>query len=114
MRTLNTTSGPRETPKGTRERVVNTSDVLEPPQLVYEDEEPEIVAVLPGGGYHAVVKGRGGERAVPLVAWVATDSGRMYGVSIGEDGRVDLVDGDIEKLDGFARYEQTNSYKEDK
>ncbi len=97
---LNTTSGPR--PKGDPNgHVINTSRIVEE-ELVYEDEEPEILAVLPATGWTAVV---GGEVA-PLVAFVAVDSGRMYGVGIGEDGRVDLVESDVEKQDGFTGYVQ--------
>ncbi len=42
---LNTTSGPVEVQKGTREHVINTSRVMEE-DLVYTDEEPEIISVL--------------------------------------------------------------------
>lgn len=106
---LNTTSGPVEVPKGSREHVVNTSRVVEE-DLVNTDEGPEILAVLPAAGWCAVIA----EDAVPLVAFVALDSGRMYGVPIGEDGRVDLVDGDVEKHEGFVRYEQASNDKEKK
>ena len=101
---INTTSGPVEVPKGTREHVINTSRVMEE-DLVYTDEEPEILAVLPGAGWCALVDGN----AVPLVCFVALDDGRMYGVPIGKNGRVDLIDGDVEKHSGFLRYEQTTS-----
>jgi len=44
----------------------------------------------------------------PLVAFVALDTGRMYGASLGDDGRVDLLEQDVEKHPGFAGYTQTN------
>jgi hypothetical protein len=68
------------------------------------DEEAEIAFVLPASGWTAVV---GGD-AVPLVAFVALDTGRMYGASLGDDGRVDLLENDVEKHPGFAGYTQTN------
>ena len=101
---INTTTGPVAVPKGTREHVINTSRVTEE-NMQYLDEEPEIIAVLPATGWVAVL----GETVVPLAAWVAEDSGRMYGVSLGDDGRIDLVEGDAEKLAGFVRYEQVNN-----
>ena len=106
---LNTTTGPAAVPRGTREHVINTSRVTEE-NMQYLDEEPEIIAVLPATGWHAVV----GDGAVPLVAWVAEDSGRMYGASLGDDGRIDLVAGDVEALPGFVRYEQVNTTDKEK
>ncbi len=100
---VNTTNGPVEVPRGTRERVVNTSRVVEE-DLAYLDEEPEILAVVPGNGWCAVV----GEAAVPLVAWVAMDSGRMYGAVVGEDGFIDLTH-NVEDRPGFAGYRQANN-----
>lgn len=105
---INTTSGPR--PKGDPNgHVVNTSRIVEE-ELVYTDEEPEILSVMPGTGWHAVVEGE----AVPLAGFVAMDSGRLYGVVVGEDGRVDLVENDVEKQDGFRGYAQTNNHEEEK
>jgi hypothetical protein len=106
---VNTTRGPVEVDP--TYRYVNTSRITEE-DMSFEDEEPEILSVLPGTGWKAVVEGEVGETAVPLVAWVAMDTGKMYGVAIGDDGRVDLVENDVEKLDGFVRYEQTNNEKE--
>ena len=101
---LNTTSTLREIPKGSREHVsehvINTSAIY--------DDEAEILAVLPGTGWCASVNGE----AVPLAAFVALDTGRMYGASIGIDGRVDLLSNDVEKHPGFAGYKQTNNDKE--
>lgn len=109
---VNTTRGPVPIPRGERSPVghtINTSRVVEE-DMTYEDEEPEIISVLPGTGWHAVVNGEG----IPLVAWVAMDDAKMYGVAVGEDGRVDLVEGDVEKLDAFTGYKQaaTNNDKE--
>jgi hypothetical protein len=76
--------------------------------LNYLDEEPEILAVLPATGWQAVV---GGE-AVGLVAFVALDDGRMHGVAVGDDGRVDLTNS-VEQHPGFTGYKQaTNEPKE--
>ena len=119
---VNTTKSVHGEPRGTREEVtpnaspahtINTSAVVEENlEYIDEPEEPEILAVLPGGDYHAVLEQEDVQRTVPLVAWVAEDSGRMYGVALGEDGRVELLEGDVEKLDGFVRYEKTNNEKE--
>ena len=109
-RIINTTNGPRVTPKGVRENVspahvVNTSAVVEE-DLIYEGEEPEILSVIPGTGWVATFAGGHQE---PLVAWVAEDSGRMYGVVVGEEGRVDYVEDDVEKNADFQRYEQVQT-----
>ncbi len=96
---LNTTAGPVERGPGAG-HVINTSDILEPPQMEYTDEEPEILVVLPATGWSAVV----GER-LPLVCFVALDDGHMHGVAVGEDGKVDLVEGNVEKR-SFVRYEK--------
>jgi hypothetical protein len=103
MPIINTTTGPQEAPRGTRSHI-NTSDILEPPLMTYEGEEPEIISVLPGTGWQAVI----GEERVPLVAFVALDSGKMHGVVVGADGCIDLTAGNVEELAGFTRYEQTN------
>ncbi len=50
--------------------------------------------------------------AVKIVAFVALDTGRMYGASLGDDGRVDLLENDVEKHPGFTGYTQTNNDKE--
>lgn len=105
---LNTTNGPREyDPGGRPGHVANTSRVLEE-DLEYQDEEPEILAVLPADGWRAVV----GDAGVPLVVWVARDDAKMYGVGVGEDGRIDLTGGNVEERSGFLRYEQANNDKE--
>jgi hypothetical protein len=101
MRTINTTNGPVEVPRGTSER--HPSHTLNTSHLYDEDE---IVSVLPGTGWCAVI----GEESVPLVAWVAEDSGRMYGVCLSDESRVDLVEGDVEKNSNFQGYRQANYY----
>jgi hypothetical protein len=83
-------------------RHINTSRVVEE-DLTYLDEEPEIIGVLPASGWHAVVAGE----PVALVAFVALDDASMYGVAVGEDGKVDLVEGNVEKR-SFVRYERIN------
>jgi hypothetical protein len=88
-------------------RHINTSRVTDE-DMRYEDEEEEIISVVPAARWCAVV---GGE-VVALVAFVALDSGRMYGVVLGDDGRVDLVEGDAEAREGFARYEHINDTEE--
>lgn len=107
-RTVNTTSGPVavEVPRGTRERVVNTSRVTAE-DMVYEDEEPEILSVMPGTGWQAVI---GGE-VVPLVAFVAKDDATLYGVAVGEDGKVNLEES-VEKHPGFSGYKPINDTEE--
>lgn len=107
-RIVNTTNGPEpRDPDLRRGHVVNTSRILEE-DLQYVDEDPaEIIAVLPAGGWTAALEGEDGLRRIALlVAWVAQDSGRLYGVTIGNDGRIDLVEGDVEKIPGFVKYEQ--------
>ena len=101
---LNTTSGPvPRNPDQHPEHTLNTTRVTEE-DMVYEDEEAEIAFVLPSSGWAAVVDGE----VRPLVAFVALDTGRMYGASLGDDGRVDLLENDVEKHPGFAGYTQTN------
>jgi hypothetical protein len=110
----NTTSGPRRTEVNqTRNpaHAINDSHLVEE-DLVYagEAEEPEIISVLPGNGWCAAVGGV----TVPLVVWVAEDTGRLYGVAVGDDGLVDLHDGDIEARRGFAGYVNNNNDTEEK
>jgi len=101
---LNTTNGPvPKNPEQHPAHTLNTTRVIEE-DMVYEDEEAEIAFVLPAAGWAAVVGGN----TVPLVAFVALDTGRMYGASLGDDGRVDLLENDVEKHPGFAGYTQTN------
>ncbi len=103
MRTINTTTGPVEVDPATRDHVVNTSDLFEPPKMQYVDEEPEIIAVVPGTGWCTVI----GEEAVPVVAFVALDDASMFGVAVGANGRIDLTDS-VEKHPNFTGYTQTN------
>lgn len=72
--------------------------------MVYEDEEPEIISVLPAAGWAAVV----GERRLPLVVFVAMADGKLYGVVVGPDGRVDLTNS-VEQHPGFTGYIQTTN-----
>ena len=102
---LNTTSGPRETPKGTREPVINTSDILEPPQMQYVDEEAEIEQVLNAAGWAAIFED--GHRE-DLLFWCVLDDASVHGVVLGKDGLIDLTE-NVEKLDGFTGYEQANN-----
>jgi hypothetical protein len=81
---LNTTNGAVEAPRGARS-YVNTTSLLEPPEMRYSDESPEIIAVVAGGNWCALVEGV----AVPMPLWVALDDGSVYGVVIGEDGLLD-------------------------
>jgi hypothetical protein len=97
---LNTTSGPIPVPgrEPTRHHV-NTSRVVEE-DMTYLDEEPEILSVLPAGDWQAVVNGQ----HIPLIAFVAMDSGKMHGVVVGPDGRVDLTEDNVETYAGFSSY----------
>ncbi len=83
--------------------MTNTTRILEE-DLVYEDAEPDILAVLPGGGWSAVVDGD----AIPLVAWVALDDASMHGVALDEGGRVNLSN-NVEKHPGFTGYKKTST-----
>ena len=106
VRTINTSNGPVVVDPDPP-RHINTSSILEE-DMQYLDGAPEIISVLPATGWHAVV---GGE-AVALIAFVAMDDGRMHGVAVDEDGRVDLTE-DVEKHPAFSGYVQTN-HKEEK
>ena len=99
MRTINTSDGPKEYDPTRPGHTLNTSRVVEE-DLTYEDEEPEIIAVVPGTGWQAVI----GDEAVPVVAFVALDSGKMYGLAPGADGLLDLTDGNVENNPNFVRY----------
>ncbi len=99
MRTINTSDGPKQYDPTRPGHTLNTSAVVEE-DLQYLDEEPEIIAVLPGGDWCAVIAGE----AVPLVAFVALDTGRMYGVAVGSNGLIDLTDGNVENNPNFVRY----------
>ncbi len=99
MRTINTSDGPREYDPTRPGHVVNTSDVVEPPQMQYLDEEPDILAVLPGGDWCAEIAGE----AVPVLAVVVLDDASMYGVAVGADGLLDPLDS-VENNPNFVRY----------
>jgi len=104
---INTTAGPVEYERSRPGHVVNTSRIVEE-DLQYVDEPPEIISVLPAADWRAVVED---DELVVLVAFVALDDGRMHGVAVGEDGRIDLTD-DVEKFPGFTGYIQTNPKEE--
>ena len=95
---LNTTHGPQEVPRGTRSHI-NTSAILEPPLMSYEDEEPEIASVVSAAGWCAVIA----DEAVPLPLWVLLDDGSVYGAAIGEDGLLAPLD-NVENNPNFVRY----------
>jgi hypothetical protein len=67
--------------------------------LIFEDAEPEIVSVVAGGAWCALL----GDEAVPMPLWVLLDDGSAYGVVIGEDGLLDPLD-NVENNPNFARY----------
>jgi hypothetical protein len=103
---MNTSSGPVSVDPDTP-RHINTSRVTDE-DMRYEDEEEEIISVVPAARWCAVV----GERRLPLVCFVALDDASMYGVVIGEDGKVGLTNS-VEQHPGFTGYEQaTTSDKE--
>jgi len=114
----NTTNSVQGVPRGVVEgveddatyqrRVTNTSDIYElPPQgtMIVEDEEPEVVHVLPGDGWHALFEDGHHE---PLVCWVVMDHGGTYGVVPQEDGTIDVNKSAFSK-EGFKRYERINN-----
>jgi hypothetical protein len=101
---LNTTTGAVEYDRSRPGHVVNTSAILEEPGMVFEDAEPEIIAVVPGTGWAALIEGE----SVPLVVWVVLDSGEAYGVILGEDGLLD-PQVSVETLHGFSGYKQANN-----
>ena len=100
---LNTTRGPVEYDRSRPGHVVNTSRVTEEDMQIL-DEEPEIVSVVPAAGWCAAV----GEKLVALIAFVALDDGKLYGVVVGPDGRVDLTNS-VEQHRGFTGYIQTTN-----
>jgi hypothetical protein len=100
---LNTTTGPKEYGRDRPGHTLNTSRVVEE-DLVYEDESPDILTVLPAGDWCAVVGGV----AVPMPVWVVLDDASMYGVVVGTDGRIDL-NADVEKHPLFSGYKQANN-----
>jgi hypothetical protein len=97
---VNTTNSiGRNTPDGNPHHVVNTSRILEE-DLTYTDEEPEVAHVLPATDWYARIEGYA---PVPLVCWVVLDNGDVYGVGVGDDGKVDLGE-NIEDRQGFTTY----------
>ena len=86
----------------TRERhnnhgTVNTSDILEPPAMVYIDEpDPEIVQELSAAGYYAVTAEGGAYEATPVDSFIVFDDGSFYGAD-GEGA-------DLAEMPGFQGY----------
>jgi len=105
MRTINTSAGP-VTIDPEPPRHIATTRIYDEDMHVL-DEDPEIVSVVPAIGWAAAV----GEALVPLVVFVALDDGRLYGVAVGNDGKVDLED-NIEKAVDFNGYLQTTHTNE--
>ncbi len=102
---LNTTrGGPAEVPRGTRSHI-NTTDILEPPKMQYVDEPPEVVQVLAAPGWAATFEDGHHEE---LIFWCVLDDETVHGVVLGEDGLVDLAQGNAEKHPGFTGYKQNN------
>ncbi len=102
MRTINTTRGPVEVPRG-EARHINTTAVVEE-NLQYLDEEPEILAVVSAGDWCALIA----DEAVPMPVWVVLDDASMYGVVVGVDGCIDL-NSDVEKHPYFSGYKKANN-----
>jgi hypothetical protein len=99
---LNTTHGPAEVPRGTREstgHVTNTSRCVEE-DLVYLDEESEVVQVLNAAGWAATFEDGHHEE---LIFWCVLDDETVHGVVLGEGGRVNLSD-NVENNPNFVRY----------
>ena len=110
---INTTENlRREPPKGVVEAVeteedrqhrVNTSGIYElPPRgtlIDADEEEPEIIAVIPATGWLARFENGSTETLVAFVAW---DDASMRGVS-GNARRINLEDS-VENRPGFAGY----------
>lgn len=86
---------------------VNTSHTVEE-NLQYLDEETEIISVLPATGWAATV----GVKLVPLIVFVALDSGKLCGVAVGNDGKVDLEDNIEDAVDFNGYHQATNEPKE--
>ncbi len=106
---INTTrGGPAEVPRGTREstgHVINTTRIFAE-DLTYVDESPEVVQVLNAAGWAATFEDGHHEE---LLFWVALDDETIHGVLLGEDGLVDLAQGNAETRSGFSGYTQTKA-----
>ncbi len=96
---LNTTHGPQEVPRGTRSPI-NTTAILEPPQMQYLDEPPEVVQVLNAAGWAATFEDGHHEG---LLFWCLLDDETVHGVLLGEDGRINLSN-NVETRSGFTGY----------
>jgi hypothetical protein len=99
MMVLNTTHGPQEVPRGTRSPI-NTTSLLEPPQLQYLDEPPEVVQVLNAAGWAATFEDGHHEE---LLFWCLLDDETVHGVALDEDGRINLSN-NVENNQNFVRY----------
>ncbi len=102
---LNTTRGPVEFPRG-EARHINTTDILEPPKMQYVDEPPEVVQVLAAPGWAATFEDGHHEE---LLFWCVLDDETVHGVLLGEDGLVDLAQGNAETRSGFSGYTPTKA-----
>jgi hypothetical protein len=72
--------------------------------MQYLDEPPEVVQVLNAAGWAAAFED--GSRW-PLVFWCVLEDDTVHGAVLGEDGLVNLTEGNVEKFKGFSRYEKT-------
>jgi len=60
--------------------------------LEYLDETPEVIGTSAADGWHAVLQGERGLRAVPLVAWAQRDDDVFIGICAPRgDANVDLT-----------------------
>ena len=101
---MNTSNGPVAVERGPGAgHVINTSDILEPPQMQYVDEPAEVAHVLSGAGYAATFED--GHRE-DLVFWVVDDEGAVFGATLSDEGRAGLAS--VEDRAGFVMYERTS------
>ena len=107
MRTINTTRGPKQYDPTRSGHTLNTSRVVEE-DLIFEDEEPAILAVVSAGDWCALIA----DEAVPMPVWVVLDDASVYGVVIGEAGLLDPLDS-VETRPGFTGYTQVNNDKKE-
>ena len=93
MPPISTTTGPIERPGQPVGHVINTT------ANTYEDEE-EILAVVPATGWYAQMDDG---TTMPLLVFVVTDDGDMFGTVLTDEGGIDLTS-DVSKRDDFVRY----------
>jgi len=76
---------------------VNTSDILEPPAMVYiDDPDPEITQSLEAAGYYAITNRGGVYEAVEVASFLIFDDGSFFGA--------DAEGADLAELEGFEGY----------